>query len=58
MSELQSAIEQLRKARLYTKDLLKHVPDDDWFRQPAEGVTHVAGQVGLLRRLLGENWLR
>jgi len=48
MSESQSAIDQLRKARLYTKELLKNFGEDDWFRQPAEGVTHVAWQVGHL----------
>lgn len=48
MSELKSAIDQIRKARLYTKDLLKHIDERDWFRQPAEGVTHVAWQVGHL----------
>jgi uncharacterized damage-inducible protein DinB len=48
MSELKSAIDQIRIARLYTKELLKHISDDDWFRQPAEGVTHVAWQAGHL----------
>jgi uncharacterized damage-inducible protein DinB len=48
MSDLKSAIDQIRTARMYTKDLLKHVDDSDWFRQPAEGVTHVAWQVGHL----------
>lgn len=48
MSELKSAIDQIRTARLYTKELLKHIHDKDWFRQPSEGVTHVAWQVGHL----------
>lgn len=48
VSELEAAIKQIRKARLYIKDMLSHIDDDDWFRQPSEGVTHVAWQVGHL----------
>ena len=48
MSQLTSALNQIRTARLYTKDLLAHIDDDDWFRQPSEGVTNVAWQVGHL----------
>jgi uncharacterized damage-inducible protein DinB len=48
MSRLQQAIDALRTARLYTKELLKHMADEDWFRQPSEGVTHVGWQVGHL----------
>ena len=44
----QSVLNQIRAARLYTKDLLNHVDQKDWFRQPTEGVTHVAWQVGHL----------
>ena len=63
MSDLESALTQIRTARLYTKDMLRHVNDDDWFRQPSEGVTHVTWQVGhlavaeyglALKRLRGE----
>jgi uncharacterized damage-inducible protein DinB len=63
MTDLESALNQIRTARLYTKDMLRHVNDDDWFRQPSEGVTHIAWQVGhlavaeyglALRRLRGE----
>ena len=63
MTNLESALIQIRTARLYTKDILRHVNDDDWFRQPSEGVTHVAWQVGhlavaeyglALKRLRGE----
>ena len=48
MSRLQLAIDQIRTCRLYTKDMINHVDKKDWFRQPAEGVTHVAWQVGHL----------
>ena len=48
MNDLESALNQIRAARLYTKDMLSHVNDDDWFRQPSEGVTHIAWQVGHL----------
>jgi hypothetical protein len=42
------ALQQLQLARQYTLRLLDHVPHEDWFRLPAEGVTHVAWQVGHL----------
>ena len=48
MTQAETALNQIRTARLYTKDLLSHIRDDDWFRQPGEGVTHVAWQVGHL----------
>lgn len=48
MTNDESALKQIRTARLYTKDLISHINDDDWLRQPAEGVTHVAWQVGHL----------
>ncbi len=48
MSQLETALSHIRTARLYTKDLLSHINQDDWFRQPSEGVTHVAWQVGHL----------
>ena len=48
MSQLETAIQQIRRARLYVKDMLSHIEDDDWFRQPTEGITHVAWQVGHL----------
>lgn len=56
-------IREIRQTRLYTEEMLKDVPTDDWFQQPAEGVTHVAWQVGhlayaqyslALRRIRGE----
>ena len=48
MSQLELAMKQIRIARLYTKDMLSHIDDADWFSQPSEGVTHVAWQVGHL----------
>ncbi|MCG8585050.1 MAG: DinB family protein [Pirellulales bacterium] len=48
MSHAELVTGQIRKARMYTKDMLGHVADDAWFRQPTEGVTHVAWQVGHL----------
>ena len=48
MSRVQTSIAQIRQARGYIEDLLSHIAVDDWFRQPAEGVTHVAWQVGHL----------
>lgn len=46
MTRLDFALERIRQARAYTLPLLENVTDDDWFRQPAEGVTHLAWQVG------------
>lgn len=39
---------QIEFARNYTLSLLDDIPLSDWFRQPLEGVTHVAWQVGHL----------
>jgi hypothetical protein len=48
MSRLQLALDQIVLARDYTKRLLDHVAESDWFRQPHDGVTHIAWQVGHL----------
>jgi uncharacterized damage-inducible protein DinB len=40
--------EQIVFARGYTTKLIDHVPTEEWFRQPTEGVSHVAWQVGHL----------
>ena len=48
MSRLDLIIEQLSIARLQTESLLDSISSEDWFRQPSEGVTHVAWQVGHL----------
>jgi uncharacterized damage-inducible protein DinB len=38
--------EQIAFAHNYTARLIDHVPAEDWFRRPTEGVTHVAWEVG------------
>src|SRR5262245_41704670 len=48
MSRLQSARDQIAFARRYTLRLLDTISPADWYRQPSEGVTHVAWQVGHL----------
>lgn len=64
MGQLATRLNEIQTARSYTKNLLDHIDDNDWFRQPTEGVTHVAWQVshlavaqyGLaLKRVRGEN---
>jgi hypothetical protein len=40
--------QQIQAARDYTLSLLADLQDELWFRQPEEGVTHVAWQVGHL----------
>jgi uncharacterized damage-inducible protein DinB len=47
-SQLDQAIRQIQFARDYTHSLLQDISPADWFRQPTEGVTHVAWQVGHL----------
>jgi hypothetical protein len=42
------ARQQIAAARDYTLSLLAGLDDTDWFRQPAEGVSHIAWQVGHL----------
>jgi hypothetical protein len=48
LPEAKIAIEQLVAVRRYTLGLLRDLDDAEWFRMPAEGVTHVAWQVGHL----------
>jgi hypothetical protein len=48
MTPLQIALDQIASVRRYTLRLLDHVEPADWFRQPAEGVTHIAWQAGHL----------
>lgn len=45
---LDIAVGQIEFARRYTKQLLADVQTDEWFLQPAGGVTHLAWQVGHL----------
>lgn len=39
---------QIRFAREYTLSLLHDLSPEDWFRQPAEGISHLAWQLGHL----------
>jgi uncharacterized damage-inducible protein DinB len=48
MSRLQLPIRQIKQVRRYTLRLLDNTDPAEWFRQPVEGVTHVAWQVGHL----------
>lgn len=48
MSRIEFTMQQLQASRFYTNRLLDTVPESDWFRQPSDGVTHVAWQVGHL----------
>jgi hypothetical protein len=48
MSRLQLAIEQITFAHNYTVRLLDQTQPGDWFRQPPDGVSHIAWQVGHL----------
>jgi hypothetical protein len=45
---LEIAVKQIEFARLYTGSLIADIADDEWFRMPANGVTHVAWQVAHL----------
>jgi hypothetical protein len=45
---LELACRQIEFSRSYSLSLLADIDDADWFRQPQEGVTHVAWQVGHL----------
>jgi hypothetical protein len=48
MTRLSLALDQIALARKYTVRLLEHTDPSDWFRQPAESVSHIAWQVGHL----------
>jgi len=48
MTRLELAVSQLSRARKYTLRFLDNTDTALWFRQPAEGVTHIAWQVGHL----------
>jgi hypothetical protein len=45
---LELVIGQIKFAREYTLSLLNDLAPDDWFRQPTEGVSHLAWQIGHL----------
>jgi uncharacterized damage-inducible protein DinB len=46
MSRLTLALDQVVLVRDYTNSRLKQLPESDWYRMPASGVTHIAWQVG------------
>jgi uncharacterized damage-inducible protein DinB len=48
MNRLSLAMEHIQQAREYSLRLLDSIPPADWFRQPSEGVSHIAWQVGHL----------
>lgn len=48
MTRLELVRERIGAARKYTESLLDEIEPSDWFRQPSEGVTHLAWQVGHL----------
>ena len=48
MSRLDFALTQIKFARGYTNDLLRHIHVNEWFQMPSGGVTHIAWQVGHL----------
>jgi hypothetical protein len=48
MARVDPLIDQIASARAYTVGLLETIEPRDWFRQPVEGVTHLAWQVGHL----------
>jgi uncharacterized damage-inducible protein DinB len=47
-AQVELARKQIDFARQYTLNLLEDIDDGDWFRQPHEGITHIAWQVGHL----------
>jgi hypothetical protein len=55
VSRIAHALEQIVIARKYSLRLIDQVDPADWFRQPSEGVSHVAWQVAHLA--VGEYWL-
>ena len=48
MSRINEVLGRIQSVREYTVGLIDAVPETDWFRQPPQGVTHVAWQVGPL----------
>ena len=39
---IDTILKHMKFARGYTMSLLKGLSEDDWFLQPAEGITHIA----------------
>jgi uncharacterized damage-inducible protein DinB len=55
VSRIQIALDQIVTARNYSLSLIDATNPSDWFRQPKEGVTHLAWQVAHLAT--AEYWL-
>lgn len=64
MTRLEMAVGQIIAAREYAQSYIEAILPEEWFRQPSEGVTHLAWQVGhlavaeyslALRRIRGEH---
>ena len=47
-SRLEIAVKNIEFARNYTLGMIDDLNEADWFRQPSEGVTHIAWQIGHL----------
>ena len=46
LAQLEMAASQIKAARQYTEILLDDIDQESWYEQPAEGINHVAWQVG------------
>ncbi|MDZ4778913.1 MAG: DinB family protein [Planctomycetia bacterium] len=46
MTQLEHALQIIQTCRAYTLKVVESIAPGDWFRQPAEGITHIAWQVG------------
>jgi uncharacterized damage-inducible protein DinB len=55
MSRLKVALDHIVAARKYTSNLIEDIDTADWFRQPAEGVSHIGWQVAHLA--VAQYWL-
>ena len=46
LAPIDALLKHIEFVRGYTLSLLEGLDDADWFAQPAEGITHIAWQVG------------
>lgn len=46
VTPIDAVLNHLEFARKYTLSLIDDLPEECWFKQPAEGITHIAWQVG------------
>lgn len=47
-TRLEIAVKSIEFARNYTLGMIDDLDEPDWFRQPTDGVTHIAWQIGHL----------